>query len=40
MTKTLFDIVAINETKIDHTVSNSEISVARYIVRKDRDRHG
>ena len=41
MVKALFDIVAINETKIDYTVSNSEISVAGYnIVRKGRNRHG
>ena len=41
MVSTPFDILSINETKIDHTVPDSEISVAGYnIVRKDRNRHG
>ena len=38
--KTHFDILSINEAKIDHTVSGSEISIAGYnIVRKDRNKH-
>ena len=38
--KTPFDILSINEAKIDHRVSGSEISIAGYnIVRKDRNIH-
>ena len=41
MVNTPVDILSINETKIDHTVPDSEISVAGYnTVRKDRNRHG
>ena len=36
-----FDILAINETKIDNTVSDNEISIPGYHhIRKDRSRHG
>ena len=38
--KTPFDILSINEAKIDQTMSGSEISIAGYnIVRKDRNIH-
>lgn len=41
MVTTPFDILAINKTKIDHTVPDSEISLAGYnIVRKDSNGHG
>ena len=36
-----FDILSINETKIDDSVPDNEISVAGYhLIRKDRTRHG
>ncbi len=36
-----FDILAINESKIDPSISNSEISIQHYsIVRLDRNRYG
>ena len=36
-----FDILAINETKLDSTISDSEIYINEYIViRKDRNRNG
>ena len=35
------DILAINETKIDDSFSEDEVSLAGYhIIRKDRNRHG
>ena len=36
-----FDIISLNETKIDMSTNDSEISIPQYVVfRKDRDRHG
>jgi exonuclease III len=36
-----FDILAINETKLDSSISDSEIYIHGYtIIRKDRNRNG
>ncbi len=36
-----FDILSINETKIDDSVPDNEINVAGYhLIRKERNRHG
>ena len=35
------DILVLNETRLDETISNSEISIDKYtLVRNDRTRHG
>ena len=35
------DILGLNETRLDETISNSEISIDKYtLVRNDRTRHG
>ena len=37
----LFDVFAINESKIDSTIPDSEINIPGYkIIRKDRNTHG
>ncbi len=39
--KYTFDILAINESKIDNSISNNEIHILRYdIIRNDRNRYG
>ncbi len=41
MQNSSIDILAINETKIDHSVSDDEISIPGYYhIRKDRNRYG
>ena len=36
-----FDVLAINETKLDETISDEQISLAEYsCLRKDRNKHG
>ena len=41
LVNTSLDILAINETKIDDSVSSNEISIVGYqLIRKDRNRHG
>ena len=39
--KTSFDLVCINETRLDQTIKNSEVELQGYdLVRRDRNRHG
>jgi hypothetical protein len=41
MLNTSLDILAINESKINESVSDDEISVCGFhLIRKDRNRHG
>ena len=39
--KTFFDVLCINETRLDQTIKNSEVEIHGYdLVRHDRNRHG
>jgi len=36
-----FDILAINESRLDHTISNGEVNIPGYVIeRRDRNRSG
>ena len=40
LTEYTFDILAINESKIDNSISDNELHIFGYDIRKDRNRYG
>ena len=41
MNSKCIDILAVNETRLDHTISSGEVAVSGYVLeRKDRNRNG
>jgi exonuclease III len=41
ITKNSFDVLCINETRLDSSIYNSEVEIAGYdLIRKDRNRNG